>query len=100
MTKNLSSTIKTAGAEIFVVGFGVCGTEDGIMPKAANGTDTPNYCSNIGDTATDDTADQRLLKCMASSTHGTNDHYFRANYRQRAAGHLPADRAADRLQVD
>jgi Flp pilus assembly protein TadG len=78
LTKTLSDTIKTAGAEIFVVGFGVCGSEDGITPKAANGTDTPSYCSSIGGTASDNTADQRLLKCMASSTQGTNDHYFRA----------------------
>jgi hypothetical protein len=68
------------------VAFGVCGTEDGITPKAANGADTPNYCGNIGGTASDNTADQRLLKCIASSTQGTNDHYFKAT----TASQLPA----------
>ena len=33
----------------------------------------------IGDTTMDDTANHRLLKCIASSTNGTNDHYYYAS---------------------
>jgi Flp pilus assembly protein TadG len=71
MTHALSQDLRTsANVEIFVVGFGVCGSGD---PKV-----TPNngYCGGIGNGATDSVADRRLLKCMASSTPGTNDHYF------------------------
>ena len=60
--------------EIYVVGFGVCGNEDNAIPGSS-------YCSsaNIGNSSPDTVADQRLLKCIASSSAGTNDHYFRAN---------------------
>ena len=70
--KARADALKTAGAEIYVVGFGVCGTED-------NSTPTTSYCSNIGNSSPDTVSDQRLLKCIASSESGTNDHYFRAN---------------------
>jgi Putative Flp pilus-assembly TadE/G-like len=84
-TMALADSIKAAGIEIFVVGFGVCGSEDGVIPTSATGALTPNYCENIGNTTGDTSADQRLLKCMAASSDGTNDHYFRAN----AATELP-----------
>jgi hypothetical protein len=78
-TKTRADALKTAGAEIYVVGFGVCGSEDNTLPKTAAGALTANYCGNIGNNNPDTVADQRLLKCIASSSNGTNDHYFRAN---------------------
>ena len=73
-TKARADALKTAGVEIYVVGFGVCGTDDGTIADST-------YCSstNIGNTQPDTIADQRLAKCLASSTPGSNDHYFRAN---------------------
>lgn len=68
-TKTLADTLKSQGVEIYVVGFGVCGTANS------------NLCnpSLIGGTSHDNTADRNLLKCIASSTSGTNDHYFEAS---------------------
>jgi hypothetical protein len=67
-TKQLVDTMKANGVEVYIVGFGVCGTPNS------------NLCnpSLIGGTSHDDTADRNLLKCLASSTAGTNDHYFEA----------------------
>jgi hypothetical protein len=80
----------TAGApaEIYVVAFGVCGTED-------NTIFSTSYCANIGNSDPDTVSDQRLLKCVASSTTGTNDHYFRAN----AATDLPGIFSAIAQQI-
>jgi Flp pilus assembly protein TadG len=78
----LATTLKnsaTQPVEIYVVGFGVCGTEDNVVPKTSAGAFTANYCQNIGNSNPDTVGDQRLLKCMASSSAGTNDHYFRAS---------------------
>ena len=63
--------LKASGVEIFVVGFEVCGSSDST-------TFTQAQCSaQVGvDSASDNTADRRLLKCIASSTNGTNDHYW------------------------
>jgi hypothetical protein len=58
----------TEGVEIYVVGLSVCNASGTVQSSAA--------CDNIGDAANDTVADQRLLKCIASSTPGTNDHYF------------------------
>jgi hypothetical protein len=77
--KTRADALKALGAEIYVVGFGVCGSEDNTKPKTAAGALTPNYCGIIGNNNPDTVADQRLLKCIASSSNGTNDHYFRAN---------------------
>jgi Flp pilus assembly protein TadG len=68
-TKALADTLKAQGVEIYIVAFGVCGTLNSSTP-------TSGYCSGIGNSDHDDTADQRLLKCIASSTTGTNDHYY------------------------
>jgi hypothetical protein len=68
-TKQLADTLRAAGIEIYVVAFGVCGTLNSSTP-------TSSYCSGIGNSSPDTAADQRLLKCIASSTTGTNDHYF------------------------
>jgi Flp pilus assembly protein TadG len=85
LTLTRAAQMKAAGVEIFVVAFGVCGADDSKSPATAAGALTPNYCGNIGNADTDTIADQRLLKCLASSSGGTNDHYFRAN----AATELP-----------
>jgi Flp pilus assembly protein TadG len=65
-TQTLATAYRAAGVEIFVVGFGVCGSANS------------NLCNTgmIGSTNDDNTADRNLLKCMASSTTSTNDHYF------------------------
>jgi hypothetical protein len=65
-TKQLVDSMKANGVEVYVVGFGVCGTTNN------------NLCnpSLIGGTSNDNTADRNLLKCLASSSPGTNDHYF------------------------
>jgi hypothetical protein len=73
-----ANALKAQGVQIYVVGFGVCGTEDGFDAS-------PGYCTAIGGTAPDTVMDQRVAKCMASSTAGSNDHYFRAN----SASELP-----------
>jgi hypothetical protein len=70
-TKDLAATLKSQGVEIYVVAFGVCGTPSSQLP-------TTSYCSGIGNSDHDNTADRRLLKCIASSSAGTNDHYFEA----------------------
>lgn len=69
-TKALADSLKAQGVEIYVVAFGVCGT-----PNVARPSD-PGYCNGIGNSDHDNAADRRLLKCVASSASGTNDHYF------------------------
>lgn len=69
-TKQLGESLEAMGVEIYVVGLGVCGKEDSAKRS------TPDYCNGIGNGAHDNEADRRLLKCIASSTDGTNDHYF------------------------
>jgi hypothetical protein len=65
-TMAMADDLKANGIEIFVVGFGVCGTpnDDLCDPDMIGGSTHDNY------------ADRNLLKCIASSTDGTNDHYF------------------------
>jgi hypothetical protein len=67
-SKQLVDSMKANGVEVYVVGLGVCGTSNN------------NLCnpSLIGGTSSDNTADRNLLKCLASSSAGTNDHYFEA----------------------
>lgn len=72
LTQSRASALKALGVEIYVVGFGMCGTNDGSVSSSS-------YCSNIGNTNPDTVADQRVLKCMASSAAGTSDHFFYAN---------------------
>lgn len=64
-TWQVATQLKNNGVEIYVVGFGVCGSDSGQQASAS-------YCAGIGNTAHDDIADRRLLKCVASSP----DHYF------------------------
>jgi hypothetical protein len=67
-TLALVDQMKADGVEVYVVGFGVCGTSNN------------NLCNRslVGGTSHDNTADRNLLKCLASSSPGTNDHYFEA----------------------
>jgi hypothetical protein len=67
--RDRATTLKASGVEIYVVGLGSCGSAN------------TNLCNTgmIGSTSYhDNTADRNLLKCVASSTSGTNDHYFTA----------------------
>jgi len=61
LTKQVATSLEALGAEIYVIGLGVCGPDDGKTKL------TPGYCDGIGDAAHDNTADQRLLKCIATS---------------------------------
>ncbi len=69
-TVEMVDSMTANGVEVYVVALDVCGTND--VHQYA----TTSYCSGIGNTNHDNTADRRLLKCIASSTPGTNDHYF------------------------
>jgi hypothetical protein len=64
----------TYGVEIYVVAFGVCSSNS--TTYTASQCRTTNNGGLIGSSQSDNTSDQRLLKCIASSTPGTNDHYF------------------------
>jgi Flp pilus assembly protein TadG len=68
-TKALADAMVAQGIEIYVVAFGVCGTLNNTVKSSS-------YCANIANNDHDNVADQRLLKCIASSTPGTNDHYY------------------------
>ncbi|MBF6600947.1 MAG: VWA domain-containing protein [Dehalococcoidia bacterium] len=87
-TVSRAAALKAQKVEIYIVNFGVCGSDD-------NAKSTSSYCSvwsnsnpsgKIGNSDPDTVADQRLAKCMASSASGTNDHYFRVDQ----ATQLPA----------
>jgi hypothetical protein len=69
--KNEANSLKSANVEIYVVAFSICGGIDTSLlttPCTGIGSSGPSY--------PDSTQDHRLLKCIASSTPGTNDHYF------------------------
>lgn len=78
LTKTEADTLKAAGVEIYVVALSVCGGLDGSV------LGTP--CSGVGGSGSDAVADHRLLKCIASSHTGTNDHFFETT----SAGSLPS----------
>jgi hypothetical protein len=68
----LTKAIKADNVIIYVVAFGTCDPDDDIVYTTAQ-------CdAQIGNTDHDNTADERLAKCIASSTPGTNDHYYYA----------------------
>jgi hypothetical protein len=56
-------------AEVYVVGLSVCG-------NPSDDTRSDGYCAGVGNGDGDNVADRRLLRCIASSSAGTNDHYF------------------------
>jgi hypothetical protein len=63
-TYQKAQAMKAAGVEIFVVALGVCDTQNtSLCDTTKVGSWTGNYPSN-------------LLKCVASSLPGGNDHYF------------------------
>jgi hypothetical protein len=76
-TLEMANALKADGVEIYVVAFGVCATNSTVYTAA--------QCQSIasggliGNTDNDNTGDQRLMKCIASSKPSTNDHYFYAS---------------------
>jgi hypothetical protein len=74
-TKQLADTLINSGVEIYVVGFVPCGSGPNGDPHPEQ-VKTTSFCNNVGNGDTDTIANRRLLKCIASSTAGTNDHYF------------------------
>jgi hypothetical protein len=78
-TIEAAQAIKATGVEIFVIAFGVCQSNSTIYTATECGTisATPT-AGQIGNTNTDNTGDQRLMKCIASSSPNTNDHYYYA----------------------
>lgn len=80
LTQSMANTLKAQGVEIYVVALSVCG-----------GISTAPLCNtaSIGLSGTsypDSLADHNLMKCVASSKSGTNDHYFETT----SAAALPA----------
>jgi hypothetical protein len=85
-TRNLAiNTLEaTHGIEIYVVAFGVCRSGTASINNATYTSAQCNASSSGGQigastpssVSREDVADQRMLKCIASSTPGTNDHYF------------------------
>jgi hypothetical protein len=73
LTWDMAKAIEADGIEIIVVGFGVCD------PDPGDTVFTDAQCDSlIGNDDHDNTADERLVKCIASSTPGSNDHYYYA----------------------
>jgi hypothetical protein len=84
-TWDVAQALESDGVEIYVIGFGVCGGDQPCSGPDADLSQCPpvseDTCNmRIGDTGGgsnhDNTADRRLLKCLASSSPDTNDHYF------------------------
>jgi hypothetical protein len=72
--------MKSAGFEIFVVGFGVNGAADpGTKCDAAMRSRVGTYAGRDKTGSSDTQGDRELAKCMASSKAGTNDHYFESD---------------------
>jgi hypothetical protein len=77
-TLAMADALKDDGVEIYVVGFSVCGQPNDDLCNRSTVANPPH-------TNTDDTADRNLLKCIASSSDDTNDHYFEVD----SASELP-----------
>jgi hypothetical protein len=71
LSYDMAETLKGQGVQIFVIAFSVCG---GIQSSSV--LCDPSGIGSSGSLHTDFIADHRLMKCIASSTPGTNDHYF------------------------
>jgi Flp pilus assembly protein TadG len=65
-TLQMADSLKAAGFEIFVVGKGVCGSSSTTLCNR----------NQVGSSGSDNSRDRNLLKCIASSKSGTNDHYI------------------------
>jgi hypothetical protein len=65
------------GVDIYVIALSVpgnTGDPDAPDPNPGENPSTPGFCGQVGtDTSIDES--RRLLKCIASSSPGTNDHY-------------------------
>jgi Flp pilus assembly protein TadG len=70
-TITLVNDLKAEGVEIYVVGLGVCGSPSTAL---CNSSKIGTSCS--GSYCDDSLGNRNLLKCIASSSPGTNDHYF------------------------
>ena len=77
LTMTRADTLKASDVQIYFVAFGMCGTDDGQVPSSSY-CQTGSSSGLIGSSSPDTVVDQKLAKCMASSTAGTNDHFFRA----------------------
>jgi hypothetical protein len=77
-TIEMAQAAKADGVEIFTVAFGVCQTNSTVYTSAQCQPFTTSG-GQIGNTDVDNTADQRLMKCIASSAPGTNNHYYYAS---------------------
>jgi hypothetical protein len=76
LTWEMAKAAEADGVEIFVVGFGVCSNATVVC---GDGVCTNAECdAAVGNTDNENTTDLRLLKCVASSSAGTNDHYYYA----------------------
>jgi hypothetical protein len=74
LTYEIAQDMNNAGIEIFVVGLNVCGTND------PDEVFSPAQClAQVGDPDARSVGNRRLLKCVADSTPGSNDHYFEAS---------------------
>jgi hypothetical protein len=76
LTRDMAVSLKQQGIEIYVVAFGACGNASSTVYTTSQ-CRTDSNGGQIGNTNPDTTADQRLLKCIASSTQNTNDHFYR-----------------------
>jgi hypothetical protein len=79
--RDRADLLKSSGVQVYVVGFGVCKYDDAQDIADDGNTQSSSYCAGVGNTDRDNIADQRLLKCIASSP----SHYFRVD----SAGQLP-----------
>ncbi|MEX2158994.1 MAG: VWA domain-containing protein [Dehalococcoidia bacterium] len=70
LANNKATAMKAASVEIYVVALSVCG---GLQPSGFCNT---SIIGQTGSSFPDSLADHNLVKCMASSTPGTNDHLF------------------------
>jgi hypothetical protein len=71
---------KAAGVEFFVIGYNISGTATTEACNSGNTWSTTILAGSQSGTrdSSTDPWDRRLAKCVASSTAGTNDHYFEA----------------------
>ncbi|HLF72236.1 MAG TPA: VWA domain-containing protein [Dehalococcoidia bacterium] len=74
LSKTMVDTLKSQGVEVYVIGLSPCANDTSLC-------DT----SKIGTSLSDAARNENLLKCLASSKTGTNDHYYYTN----TAGDLP-----------
>lgn len=86
-TMELARAIKAQGIEIFVVAFAGGDPDCNLDNPTVYDDETPSDCNTvldatpgpIGDNTHDTTGNHRLLKCISSSSQGSNDHYYFAN---------------------